>query len=129
MMAMAFALLRRSRLITGLLFAASPAIGGTVLPAVHPCPVDAPWLARHAAGAHAGHHGGHDAPADTHHNDTCHCIGSWLSGAAVAPPHSPATVRQILTLFSPPAIRTRDSSLQLDPPAALLPPATAPPLV
>ena len=68
-------------------------------------------------------------PASKGHGETCHCIGSWLSGAAVTPPQSPVVVRQILTLFSPPAIRTRDSSLQLDPPATLLPPATAPPLV
>jgi hypothetical protein len=124
---MVLAMVRRSRLIAGLLFAASPAIGGTVLPAIHPCPVDAPWLARHSAGAHTGHHGGHDAPAGR--GETCHCIGSWLTGAAFAPPQSPVTVRQILTLFSPPAIHSADSSLELEPPAALLPPATAPPLV
>jgi hypothetical protein len=126
---MVLAQMRRSRLIAGLLLAASPAIGATVLPAVHPCPVDAPWLVQHASSAHAGHHGGHDAPASKGHGATCHCIGSWLSGAAVAPPQSPAVVRQILTLFAPPEIRSGDSSLQLEPPAALLPPATAPPLV
>lgn len=121
--------LRRSRMLGLLLFAASPAIGGTVLPAIHPCPVDAPWLAQHRADADAGHHGSHDAPASHSHGETCQCIGSWLSSSAVTPPQSPVVVRQILTLFSPPAIRSQDSSLLLDPPAALLPPATAPPLV
>lgn len=121
--------LRRSRLLALLLFAASPAIGGTVLPAIHPCPVDAPWLAQHVAGAHAGHHGSHGTPAGKGHSETCHCIGSWLSGTAVAPPQSPVVVRQILTLFSPPEIGSLDSSLELDPLGTLLPPATAPPLV
>ena len=123
------ALLRRSRLVAGLLIAASPAIGGTVLPAVHPCPVDAPWLAHHEAGAHAAHHAGHGTPATGHHPETCHCIGSCLSGAAMAPPQTPALARQALTLFAAPRIPTGDSTLELDPPAALLPPATAPPLV
>ena len=120
--------LRRSRILALLLFAASPAVGGTVLPAIHPCPVDAPWLARHAPSGHAGHQG-HGSPVGTHHNETCHCIGSWLSGAALIPPRAPVTVTQLLTLFAPPEIFPGDSSLRLDPPAALLPPATAPPLV
>ena len=41
----------------------------------------------------------------------------------------PVVIGLTVTCFSPPAIPSEDSSLQLDPPATLLPPATAPPLV
>jgi hypothetical protein len=128
---MILAVLRRSRLLAGLLFAASPALGGTLLTAIHPCPVDTPWLAHHApaaADAAMHHHGEHGAPVQGHENQTCHCIGRWLSGANVAPP-KPSVESQVVLAPAPVLLPARDSSLDLAPRAALLPPATAPPLV
>lgn len=123
--------LRRSRMLALLLLAASPAAGGTVLPALHPCPVDMPWLAQtQALGEHAGH--GQDAagdPAQGANHDSCSCIGTWLSGTAAAPPQPAELSRPIVTLFSPVLVAFTDSSLELSPRAALLPPATAPPLL
>jgi hypothetical protein len=120
--------LRRSRLLAALLFAASPAIGGTVLPAIHPCPVDMPWLAQ-TSGEHAGHgqHAGHSSSGSQH--DACNCIGSWLTGTAVAAPKPAGLSSPVVTLFSPIVLSGTDSSLDLTPRAALLPPATAPPLL
>ena len=123
--------LRHSRLLAALLVTASPAVLGTVLPAVHPCPVEAPWLAQKgAAGSHADHHQAahHEMGGPGHEHETCHCIGASLSGAAMTPPKTGELSHQILTLFAPPHFPTRDSSLDLAPSAALLPPATAPPL-
>lgn len=111
-----------------LLLAASPAAGGTVLPALHPCPVDMPWLAQ-ASGEHAGHGQDAGAPAQGAHHDSCSCIGSWLFGTAAAPPRPAELSRPIVTLFSQVIVAFTDSSLELSPPAALLPPATAPPLL
>src|SRR6185503_10146275 len=89
---MSFRALRRSRLLAGLLLLASPAAAGTILPVLHPCPVDMPWLAQaqHPAAGHAGH-GVHqvvpqDAPAEAHHGTTCNCIGSCTAASfALAP--------------------------------------------
>lgn len=113
-----------------LLLAASPAAGGTVLPALHPCPVDMPWLAQAgASGEHAGHGQHADDPAQGAHHDSCSCIGSWLSGTTAAPPQPAELSRPIVTLFSPVLVAFTDSSLELSPRSALLPPATAPPLL
>ena len=122
--------LRRSRLLAVLLLAASPALLGTVLPVVHPCPVDAPWLEHQATGqsAQSHHHDeASDTPRESHEHQSCSCIGSWLSGTAVAPP-LPAEIRIAATLAVPVLVPAHDSSLDLGPIAALLPPATAPPL-
>lgn len=123
--------LRRSRLLAGLLFVASPAMGGTLLPAIHPCPVDAPWLAHLAPAGTAGghhHHATHgDAPAGKQQHQTCHCIGSWSAGTAVAPP-AQGHITRLATVAVQVLLPGHDSSLELAPRSALLPPATAPPL-
>lgn len=113
-----------------LLLAASPAAGGTVLPALHPCPVDMPWLAQAQVPAeHAGHgQSSQDHGPGTQHN-SCSCIGSWLSGTPAAPPQPAELSRPIVTIFSQVIVFFTDSSLELSPRAALLPPATAPPLL
>jgi hypothetical protein len=120
---------RRSRLLAALLLAASPAAGGTLLPAIHPCPVDSPWLAGH--GAHGGHMGhamgdGH-APAADQHREVCHCIGSCLAGAATLPPAAGIADSRIVVIPAAAAWPSHDASLRLAPLAALLPPSTAPP--
>jgi hypothetical protein len=53
--------MKRTRLASLLLLLASPALGGTLLPVLHPCPVDAPWTL--AGGDHADHGNHHPAPA------------------------------------------------------------------
>jgi hypothetical protein len=115
-------ILRRSRLFALTLLLATPALGGAWLQAVHPCPVDAPWLA--AQGGHGGEH--HGTPADA--SQGCHCVGS-CSIAAGAPLAQPLeTPVAITSTVGPPrsfAPRTHAPVLQ---PADRLPPATAPPL-
>ena len=127
------AFLRRCLTVRAVLLLASPALGGTLLPAIHPCPVDMPWLAAPPApadhGGHAGHHAGgtHHAPATGHHGETCHCIGSCLVGPAVAAPaaRSLEVVGELLPVTH--LWPAHDASLDLAPVASLLPPSTAPP--
>jgi hypothetical protein len=120
---------RRSRLLAAFLLTASPAAGGTLLPAIHPCPVDTPWLVGH--GAHAGHMGhpmgdGH-APAADQHREVCHCIGGCLAGAATLPPPAGLADTRVVVHPAVAAWPSHDASLHLAPLAALLPPSTAPP--
>jgi hypothetical protein len=120
--------MRRSRLLAALLFAASPAAAGTLLPAIHPCPVDSPWLAEDAAASHhAGHHAASHRASPGHQHQVCHCIGHCLAGlAALVPPTRGASTAPVaaIALAAWPA---QDASLHLAPLAALLPPSTAPP--
>ncbi len=120
---------RRSRLLAAFLLAASPAAGGTLLPAIHPCPVDTPWLV--GPGAHSGHMGhsmadGHAPAADQHHA-VCHCIGGCLAGAATLSPAVTIADARIVVRPAVAAWASHDASLHLAPLAALLPPSTAPP--
>jgi hypothetical protein len=116
--------LRTSRWLTALALLASPAGLGTALPLLHPCPVDAPWLAE---AGEAGHHGhGDQSPAEDQGHPDCSCIGACLAGAALL-----GTSPQV---DAPPGVAipfagwvSLDASLQLAPVATLLPPATAPP--
>ena len=126
---MMLAAFRRSRLLAAFLVAVSPAAGGTLLPAIHPCPVDSPWLARSGAhGAHAGHAmEGHHAPAADHHKDVCHCIGCCLAGAAALPAPAGVATARLVILPAAAAWPSHDASLHLAPKSALLPPSTAPP--
>jgi hypothetical protein len=121
---------RRSRLLAGLLLLASPAAAGTVLPVLHPCPVDAPWLAEsQAAEGHAGHHGSeHRGPSENQHANSCNCIGGCTAGSLVLAPRGSAAVPALFGVPSVPAWHSHDASLLLAPLAALLPPATAPPV-
>jgi len=116
-------LLRRSRLLALTLLLATPAFGGAWLQALHPCPVDQPWVA--AEDEHgAGHHG---APAGQ--TEGCHCVGSCsAAGAAVL-----ATSPESLTIISGRALPPRVVPTHVGPPALRpsdrLPPATAPPVL
>ncbi|HEX9893774.1 MAG TPA: hypothetical protein VGA78_07605 [Gemmatimonadales bacterium] len=121
--------MKRTRLASLLLLLASPALGGTLLPVLHPCPVDAPWTL--AGGDHADHGNHHPAPAPAPEGNShdCTCIDSCTPGPAlvVAPDLRP--------VLPPAAFQPRlgpagpDASLILAPTAERLPPATAPPLV
>ena len=126
---MSLAFLRRCRLLALLLLLLSPGAGGSVLPLLHPCPVDSPWLLPAASGgSHAGHHGGTAAATDSEHHDrSCHCVGSCAVSAAVSPP-SPAVVAAPLGAPAAQGWASHDATLLLGARAELLPPATAPPL-
>ena len=117
---------RRSRLLSVLLLLASPAMAGTLLPTVHPCPVDAPWLAEHEA-APAGHYG-QTHHATGQHAQICHCVGGCVAGAVATPP-SPQIVGFEIAAFAPIALPSDSGgSPDQSPPPHLQPPATAPPL-
>ena len=111
-----------------LLLLASPAVGGTVLPVFHPCPVDAPWLGS-AEAEHAGHDGHAPQPAPDSGSHDCSCISSCTPGLAFAAPGAPTPVvdpeARPLRSDHP----TSDSTLTLAPLRELLPPSTAPPLI
>lgn len=138
------ALLRRCRWLATLLLIASPAIGGQVLPLLHPCPVELPWVAAAEQGAapapvaadpHAHH--GHGAPAEPvpapagheHGADQCSCIGSCHTPAVLALPaiqiafgaETTVPVGTDWPVIEATGIATRAVDL--------LPPKTAPPLV
>ncbi len=104
----------------------TPALGGAWLQALHPCPVDLPWLEEQAGhqGEHAqGHHG---APAGQ--PEGCHCVGSCstATGAPLAAtPESAAVIASAPSL--PPVFPARGDAPPLRP-SDRLPPATAPPL-
>jgi hypothetical protein len=117
--------LRRSRLLAGLVLLASPGTLGAILPVLHPCPVDAPWLVRQAdAGAHQHHHG--TAPADSK-DHRCTCIGNCIGTAVPARAGDPVVARFAEEPWGPTWF-PQDASLRLAPLASLLPPATAPPV-
>lgn len=112
------------RLLSLLLLLASPAVGGTVLPALHPCPAEAPWTAA-AGDSHAGHEGHDQPPAPASHD--CRCISSCTTGPVLSPPRRPDTVALpaiFLTLLASPG---SDASLIVAAAVELLPPSTAPP--
>jgi hypothetical protein len=118
-------LFRRSRLVAGLLGLLSPGGLGMVLPLVHPCPVDAPWLAQaQPAGTHSPHQHHAPEPGRTP-NHTCVCIGSCLTGALPLQPRAHAVPMVPCRAAAPPV--GADAALLLAPLATLLPPATAPP--
>lgn len=114
------------RLVALLLVLISPAVGGTLLPFLHPCPVDAPWLAQEQESGHSsqhqqGHHGGggHEA------GQPCTCPGSGS-----IPSLTPAPVSSIAAIIQPPprhtpwvVVEDRTGGVVLD----LLPESTAPP--
>jgi hypothetical protein len=119
----------RSRLASLLLFLASPAVGGTVLPVAHPCPVDAPWLAQQGTG-HEGHAGHHQSPAPQGHttSHSCTCPSACTVGLGLLAPAAAGTVSfladpiQIVPAFVELTAPWTPSYLER------LPPSTAPPI-
>jgi hypothetical protein len=123
---------RRLRWVSALLAVLSPPAAGTWLPVLHPCPVDAPWLAERSAGPGArdrAEHAGHERAGEPAGHRTCHCIGLCEAGvgaaalAAAAPNlslrHAPQRSPGLTESATPAAPRPWYSQ----------PPATAPPLV
>jgi hypothetical protein len=118
---MRFQSLARSRVLSLLLLALSPALAGTALPVLHPCPVDAP-----VADQGSGHAGHHTAPAQPPASHGCTCIGSCL-GSAVPHPGGPSLAQRVRLVVEPAVRAGPDATLVLAPIAVLLPPAIAPP--
>jgi hypothetical protein len=128
-----FAQLRRLRWLAFTLALAVPGLGGSVLQALHPCEVDAPWLASHHGGRHGSssdnQHGApdHGAPADAPATSQCHCISSCASSASgAAPAQLPTAVLQI-GFAAPAPVRAAVLRAPAEPVSHRLPPATAPP--
>lgn len=115
---------RPGPILSLLLLVVSPAVGGTVLPVLHPCPVDAPWQAQ--VSEHAGHHDHHQAPASDRTSHDCTCISNCSAGpAAPVLAQSDRLAFQAGTIALAPS--GADARLVLAPITELLPPATAPP--
>lgn len=134
-----FKLLRRNRWLVMTLLLASPGIGGWLLPALHPCPADLPWLVDSGGGVEApdGGHAHHQASSDSDHSSShhssgdelCHCIGSCCPSAGPVPPQG----RSFTEYWSLQVVVVPTSFLdavRVDRlPGDYLPPATAPPQV
>jgi hypothetical protein len=119
-------LLRRARLLPFMLLLATPGLGGAWLQAVHPCPVDTPWLAEHQQDQHASHHGTESGSIPT--SQSCHCVGAChIAGAALL-----STAAKVAALVVAGDRPVSTPAPDLDPPVQLStdrqPPATAPPL-
>jgi hypothetical protein len=121
------------RHIAALLLVASPAIGGQLLPLVHPCPVEAPWVSEvdnadpHATHGHASH--GTPVPSEQHAHGDCTCIGACATPLALDTPRPLAAVWAAVVV--PQAARPWIPVERLDGafrPLDRLPPQTAPPL-
>jgi hypothetical protein len=128
------AALRRLRSLAVLLLAFSPGGMGTVLPVVHPCPVDMPTMAQHAgmvapathpALTHAADHGvpAH-APA---HGASCHCPGACCPTSPVVAPSSFTLALLRAGGVARPQAPPRAWSLPTARLTHRLPPSTAPP--
>ncbi len=118
----------RSRLLAVALLLASPGAGGMLLPILHPCPVDQPWVTGHRMGPAAEHAHHHPADGSGPQHQHCQCIGA-CEDVAVSGSDSPlAAIR-----FPLPVVRVIGSDAarpaRWSDPANLLPPSTAPPLV
>jgi hypothetical protein len=112
-------LFRRSRMLAVLLLLATPALGGAWLQAVHPCPVDTPWL------EHPGQ--GHDHEAASK-GAACHCVGSCSTATLAALAPAAAAVAHVPSGVALPSAFFPRSDAPLPQPSEFLPPATAPPL-
>jgi len=133
--------LRRLRWLPALLTLLSPAVGGEVLPLLHPCPVESPWLAGdgHDAAAtedvHAGHHAGATAtktpPAPSHDHDangSCSCLGSCHAPGLLEVPRAPLLDVAVGAEQARPLPWRAIESAVAAQVADRLPPKTAPPI-
>jgi hypothetical protein len=133
------ALVRRRRWIAALLIALSPALAGAVLPLLHPCPVDAPWLAAAAdcsADASAADHGASHQSHQSHqgssqhgdHHSVCHCPGCGHIAQLVRPAGDAPVTALLHPAPAAPAWPVVERGGDARPILEHLPEATAPPL-
>jgi hypothetical protein len=135
--------LRRLRWLPLLLTVLSPAVGGEVLPLLHPCPVEQSWSTGSEAPtaertAIDDRHAHHAPPASTdeptepaHDHDAtggCSCLGSCHTPGVVTAPAAPVValaVESSLPVVDRWVAVESVSSARL---SELLPPKTAPPI-
>jgi hypothetical protein len=120
-----FQRLRRLRLLAFVLMLGVPGLGGAWLQALHPCPVEAPWIVQDAG--HDAHTpaGGHDHAGGS---DTCQCLGACVAAFVAPPVRTPQLAQATLGEWVAPVPPARTSFLPAARPPHLRPPATAPPL-
>lgn len=109
------------RWLAALLLIASPAVGGQLMPVLHPCAVESA-----ADDQHAGHGAGHGSvPEDAN----CSCIGNCQAPADVAGPRPERVVATVFVLPTVP-LRVAETApvIASDRPIDRLPPPTAPPI-
>lgn len=114
---------RMTRWLAALMLIASPALGGQVLPLIHPCAVETAQTAGHHGGQHGADHQ-ESAPADQ-----CTCLGSCSVSALATV--APASIVATTVVPRPKAAAPQwpdDVSQAVGRPLDLLPPPTAPPL-
>lgn len=125
--------LRRHSWLAALLLALSPALAGTVLPLLHPCPVDAPWMAAASETAHGAMPGmpgmampEHGAPAP-HAAHECSCVECCAVPPLVVPPAPAIAVAEVVepATVAWPVVEGRASARPI---LEHLPESTAPPL-
>lgn len=118
----------RTPWLAALLLLASPALGGLVMPVLHPCQAEAS-----GTGTSAGHHGHGDHGSQGEQDGTggqqCTCVGSCHVPALDAAPrvHAPVAVF-VPTADHEPRVTPRTAARLPRQPLDLLPPTTAPPL-
>lgn len=120
--------LLRTPWLAAVLLLASPALGGLVLPVLHPCQAE-----QATEQMPAGHHGqsGHGGHHDQDHSGTpqCTCVGSCHVPALDAAPRitGPVAVITPVTAHRPQLSPSTQAPL-IRVPLDLLPPYTAPPI-
>ena len=102
----------------------SPAGAGQLAPLLHPCPVDAPWLARAKSESHHHHETSH---ASVPGHGSCHCIGACSAPAVVAPIEPAALAAAPIEIPPSPSRHRLVHPVSGGLLARLLPPKTAPP--
>jgi hypothetical protein len=113
---------RTLRWLAALLLIASPAVGGQLMPLLHPCAVESA-----ATDSHHGHGGDHQQQAPD--GAQCSCIGSCQAPAVVTPPATTTLTSVVGTLpVGLPRITDRRNVTTVSRPIDRLPPPTAPPV-
>jgi hypothetical protein len=119
--------LRRCRILALTLLLAAPGLGGTWLSVVHPCPVDAPWLAQAGHGDHGAQssHEHGSTPADS---SSCNCVGACHNGAAALVSIAARPTAILAAVGWDTSSSSPNSDTPVQPRLRRHPPATAPPL-
>lgn len=122
----------RTPWFAALLLLTSPALGGQVVPLVHPCPAEGSGHQhQHQPDTPQIGHGHHDGSAETATPDpapSCTCIGSCSTSASLEPPVAgPVLASDMQAAPLAAAVGPETASVCILLPLDLLPPPTAPP--
>jgi hypothetical protein len=124
-----FARLRRHPWIALLLIVASPPLAGGILPLLHPCPVDFPWLVAGAEQRHDAAAMAHGSSHQDEHHQACHCPGCSQTPRLVLPAVAAAVAALTHRTPATPAWLVIERVGDAVPILEYLPETTAPPLV